>query len=141
MIRDQRGFSAILAVVLLVLFGLVGTYLATMAGLGSASTTVSRDAMQAWFAAQSGLEWAVYQATRTGVHPAPALACGGAGPVFPLSTAAASDFAIEVNCTFAPFIEGANVVNVYALTSTASRGTVGELGSVTRSVRASVSPQ
>lgn len=139
--RKQGGFSAILAVVLLVLFGLIGTYLAAMAGLGSASTTVSRDAMQAWFAAQGGLEWAVHQATSTGIHPAPPLGCGGASTLFSLPTAAGSEFAVEVSCTFAPFIEGANVVNVYALTSTASRGTVGELGSVTRTVHASASPQ
>ena len=139
--RKQGGFSAILAVVLLVLFGLIGTYLATMSGLRSASTTVSRDAIQAWFAAQSGLEWAVYQATRAGAHPAPALGCAGVGPPFGLGTAAGGQFAVAISCTFTPFIEGANTVNVYSLTSTASRGVVGELGFVTRTVRASVSPQ
>ena len=58
----QRGFSAIVAVILIVLLALIGGYMATMTSVSSINTTVSAGTMQAWFAARSGIEWAVQQA-------------------------------------------------------------------------------
>lgn len=51
--KAQKGFSIIVAVVLIVLFALIGGYMATLTSVGSLNTTVSAGGMQAWFAARS----------------------------------------------------------------------------------------
>ena len=57
--KKQRGFSAIIAVILVILLALIGAYMSTLTSVGSINTTVSAGTMQAWYAARSGIEWAV----------------------------------------------------------------------------------
>jgi MSHA biogenesis protein MshP len=139
--RRQAGFSAVMAVIMVVLFAMLGTFIATMTGVQSISTTVSAGASQAWYAAQSGMEWAVYQVVNAGAHPEASLSCdNAANPVFSVSTSGGGSFQVTVECDFAPspYTEGGTTVNVYRLRATASRGVPGELTYVSRSIRASV---
>jgi MSHA biogenesis protein MshP len=122
----QRGFSAITAVVLVVLFALIGAYMATLSGTQSMSTTASQGAMQAWFAAHSGVEWAVFRVLNdnscTAVN----------GVTLNLNEGGAADYAVGLTCAATSYTEGPNTYNVYALTSSASRGTTGQVGYVSR---------
>ena len=93
--KKQNGFSAIIAVILIVLFALLGTYMATLSNIGSLNTTQSLGSMQAWFAAKSGLDWAVHDAIQ---NAAGTLNCNGAGPNFTLAGGATNSFNVNVTC-------------------------------------------
>lgn len=126
----QRGFSAIAAVVMIVLFGLLGAYMATLTGVQSITTTLSAGTMQAWFAARSGIEWGVFQVTED-------------NDCFPdqtleLTEGATDRFQVSVACDSTAVFEAPNNYNVYTLTSTAIRGSVGTPGYVSRTIRVSV---
>jgi Tfp pilus assembly protein PilX len=122
----QRGFSAITAVVLIVLFALIGAYMATLSGTQSLSTTTSLGSMQAWFAAHSGVEWAIFRVLNDNN-------CAAVnGTTLTLTESGAEGYAVDLTCTATSYTEGPNTYNVYALTSSASRGTTGQVGYVSR---------
>lgn len=120
----QSGFSAVIALVLVALLGLVGVYMSTQHTVGQLSTALSLNGMQAWFAARSGADWGALRAL-TG------------------SCAASTGFTIDgysvtVTCTSASVTEGPDTYNVYTLVSTATRGANGDLTRISRRVRAFV---
>jgi MSHA biogenesis protein MshP len=139
--KTQRGFSAIAAIVLIVLFALIGTYMATLSTVGSLNTTQSHGSMQAWFAARSGMDWAVYDAIQ---NNAGTLNCGAVGPNFTISGGAGNDFNIQVTCVVPyGFIEvsacpAASPCTTYSLTVVANRGNAGDITYLSRTIRASV---
>ena len=100
----QRGFAALIAVVVLVLFALIGVYLATQMTTASINTSASYLEMQAGLDARSAVDWGAYQALY------------GSG------------------CVAAPVTEGPNTYTVYNLKAVASRGTPGEAAYVSRQV-------
>ena len=133
----QRGFSAIMAVVLIVLLALIGAYMATLTTVSSINTTVSAGTMQAWFAARSGIEWAVQQI----IVAAPG-ACIASPTTINLTGGSTSGFTVVLTCALspsAPFTEaGLGTYNVYELTSRATRGNPGDIVYVARQINLSV---
>ena len=123
--QAQKGFTAILAIFVLVLFALIGVYMSTQVTTATIDTSVSYLGMQAWLAARSGSEWGIYQA----LHGS---SCS-ASTSFPVG-----DFSVTVNCTSTAVSEGPDNYTVYNLTATASRGNPGEVIYVTRRVVTSV---
>lgn len=111
--KTQRGFTAILVVVILVLFALIGTYMATQVTTASLSAGNAYLGMQGWFAARSGIEWGIHQA----VHGA---SCS-------LSTILSiGDFSVDVACTSNAVSEGPDSYYVFNFTSTATLGSPGD---------------
>ena len=135
LIKKQKGFSAIIAVILIVLFGLIGTYMATLSNVSSFNTTQSAGSMQSWFAAKSGFEWAVYDALQNGAGN---LNCNAAGPGFTLSGGATNGFNIQITCTSSSVTEGGTTYNVFGLTSVASKNSAGSITYVSRTINASI---
>lgn len=129
--KAQKGFSIIVAVVLIVLFALIGGYMATLTSVGSLNTTVSASGMQAWFAARSGIEWAVRDLIVAGG--------GCSGTTVTLSGGNTDGFSVVLTCTPASFTEaGIGTYNVYSLTSRATRGTPGDIAYVSRQLDVSI---
>lgn len=127
----QRGFTAITALVLIVLFALIGAYMATITGVQSLNTSLSGRTEQAWFAANSGAEWGIYQVLDNNDcsgFPASLSVTGGGG----------ADFAVDVTCSLTNVTEGPDSYNVYQLSAEASSGAVNDIGYVMRRVRVSV---
>lgn len=123
--KAQRGFIAILAIVVLVLFALIGVYMSTQMTTASMDTSASYLGMQAGLAARSGAEWGMYRA----LH----------GASCPASTSfVMGDFGVTVKCTSAAVTEGSNNYTVYNLSVTASRGNPGDVLYVTREESVSV---
>jgi MSHA biogenesis protein MshP len=138
--KNQKGFSAMGAVIIIVFLALIGTYMASLSSISSLNTTQSLLSMQAWFAAKSGLDWAVHDAIQ---NAAGTLNCDAAGPTFTLSGGAASGFDIDVTCTTSTFVEAGICPNpspctTYALTVTADLGSPGDTIYASRTLTASV---
>ena len=125
--RLQRGFAAIFAIILLVLFALIGVYMSTQMTTASLSTSVSYLGIQSWLVARSGVEWGIHRA----LH----------GPSCAASTSfAVGDFNVTVNCTSAAVTEGPDSYTVYNLASTATKGNPGDVLYVYRKVMTSATP-
>lgn len=140
-IYKQQGASAIIAIVLVVLLGLIGGYMATQSSVSSLSTTQSLGAMQSWYAARSGLDWAIFDAVN---NAAASLNCnGGPDPTFSVSAGSGSSFDLQITCSSVQFVEGGNCPNPspctsYSLTVQAERGNPGDLTYISRTLNASI---
>ena len=133
--KRQTGFSAVIAIVLIVVFALLGSYMLTLTNVSAVNTAQSGQSMQAWFAARTGLEWAVYDAVQNG---AAGLNCNGAGPSFPLSGGSTGGFTIQLSCISTAVSEGGSAYNVFNLTSTASKNAIGTVTYTSRTITASI---
>ena len=130
--KAQQGFSIIMVVILIVLFALIGGYMATLTSVGSINTTISAGSMQAWFAARSGIEWAAQQII---------VAAPGACAAAPINLAGGNTdgYTVTVTCGVTPYTEsGIGTYNVYALTSRATKGNPGDIAYVAKQINISI---
>lgn len=121
----QKGFVAILAIVVLVLFSLIGVYMSTQMTTASMDTSASYLGIQAGLAARSGADWGIYKA----LHGS---SCAAS------TSFAIAGFDVDVKCASAAVSEGSNSYTVYNLSAIASRGNPGDVLYVTREVKVSV---
>ena len=138
----QQGISAIIVVVLMTLFGLFGTYMLSMTSISSLNTTQSSSAMQVWFAARSGVEWAVQQSlTASDGGCACAINCcnGINGQTLNFAEAGLNGYSTTITCGDQPFSEAAANYCVYSLVSTATNNSAVQLTSVARTISLSIS--
>ena len=133
----QNGFALVTAIFILVVFAGLGAAMVTIST--SQHTTVAMDiqSARAYQAARAGIEWGVYQSLQT---PLPA---GFTCPVLPAAAASyamapLTGFTTTVTCSSTTHSEGANTVTMFALTSTATYGSVGTSDYVARQLQARV---
>ncbi len=125
----QQGFALVSAIFLLVVLAALGGYMASLSGTQHTSGMLSALGTRAHFTARSGIEWATSDIVN---NTASSLTCPG-------TVAFALDgHALSVDCTSQPVTEGAANYTIYNLTATASRGSLGDHGFVSRQVLATV---
>lgn len=122
--RIQHGFTAIIVVVILVVFALIGVYLTTQVTTSSLSASSSYLGIQGWFAARSGAEWGVYEALHGG-------GCAAS------TVLTIEDFSVDVQCSSSAVSEGPFSYTVYDLSATATLGSPGDTIYISRVVNTS----
>jgi len=132
MMRRQNGFSAITAVVLIVLLGLIGAYMATITGIQSLTATLGAGAERARFAVGSGAEWAVKRAMDDD-------SCSNVdGQSLNIDAGNGVTFTVDFTCNAVSVTEAPDTYNIFQITAAAYRGgSAGNIGYVSRSVRIS----
>lgn len=130
----QKGFSIVAALFLIVVLAAMGAFIVTISSTQQYTSMFSIEGSRGFFAAQSGLEWAV----RTALNSPATLNCGGAGPTFTLSGGTTNGFDVQVTCTVTAVTEGPDVYSVFALTVSVDKGTAGTADYVSRAIRANV---
>ena len=126
-------------VILLVIFVAVGFFMATRGNVAHLSVAMSARTMQAWFAAQSGMEWAVHQATASQAeHDA---ICGDPATTttFTIPAGASAGYSLDISCADSGgFTEGGLAYEVDLITVVATDGLPGDVTFVSRTVQAVV---
>lgn len=123
----ERGFSLVSTLFILVVLSALGAYMVRLNVTQQTTTTLSLQSIRAWYAATSGMEWAVYQVEN-----------GGSCPAVP-SSFTAEGFTITLTaCSAYPVTEGAASYTLYDIQVTAQRGSFGTTDFVSRRLRASV---
>ncbi|MCW8889177.1 MAG: pilus assembly protein MshP [Sedimenticola sp.] len=126
-IFNQRGFSLISTLFMVVVLAALGAYMTRLNISQQTTTTMSLQSVRAWYAASSGLDWAVFQ-----------INASSSCPTVP-SNFTAEGFTISLTgCTAYPITEGAVSYTLYDLQITASQGTFGSTGYVSRRLRATI---
>lgn len=148
-LRRQGGFAFIAGIFLLVVLGAFAAYVLQISSNAQGATEQAIQAVRAYEAANSGLEWAAYQeldpnqAIWGSVTTPPDCFASPAAPALP---AAMGNFTLSVTCTRYPaftatpnyYEEGSLRVAVYLITSTASFGTAGSSSFVQRQLQSRV---
>lgn len=116
----QRGFAMVSAVFLLVVLAALGAAMLTFSSSQHASSAMDIQGAQAYQSAQAGIEWGAYQVLRNN-------SCAG-------TTLTISGLSVVVACASTTY----GSLTAYQITSTASAGTVGQLGRVERQLQAKI---
>ena len=126
--RHQRGFGAIMAVVVVVIMASLAAALARVGMAQQAGTTQDLLSARAWAAARAGIEWGLFRALSS-TTPADAWkTCSGLSQTLDLS--AATGFYVAVFCDSTAYNEGesapgtANVVRLFRIEATACNSSV-----------------
>ena len=138
--RSQRGFAMITVALLLIVMVTVGVFMATRSSVQHLSVGLSIRTIQAWFAAQSGLEWAVAQATSDQAsHDALCDDGGTINTTFMLTGGAADGYDILITCNDSGgYQEGGVNFEVDQITVTATQATPGDVTFARRTIEAVV---
>jgi MSHA biogenesis protein MshP len=141
----QRGFSIVTAIFLIVVLALLGVYIVSITGLQQSGQQVDLQGVRAYQAARAGIEWAAYQALdpNNTLNPATCgtafVTCPASPTTLPALAGSLSPFTVTVTCGETATTEGGREIRVFAITSTASTGTVGTTGYVNRQLQATLS--
>ncbi len=142
-ISKQRGITAMMAVILIVLFSLLGTCMVTMSTISTLNTIQSGSAMQVWFAARSGVEWAVRQsieASNPGVCTCATDCCAGInGQALNFTEVGLNGYSTTITCTDQAYTEASFNYCVFNLGSAATNNSATQLTTVTRTINLSIS--
>ncbi len=136
--KHQRGVAIFAVVFLLILFGTIGVFMARTSGVQNMSTALSVRTMQASFAARSGLEWGIRQATASQASHDTICDSGGTiNTAFTLTGGAANGYQVDLVCDDSGGYQEAGVnFEVDLITVNARRGNPGDLTFVTRTLQA-----
>ncbi|RKZ51767.1 MAG: hypothetical protein DRR16_05400 [Candidatus Parabeggiatoa sp. nov. 3] len=132
----QQGFILVSTVIVITgLMVLMGTYMLNLVANQQVSTHVSQRSIQAWFAAQSGMQWAINEVqTHNAKHW-----CGQLAPTFTLTGGGTRGFTVTVNCVPTPMIDSDNNnYTVYELKVTAFQGMINRSHYVTRTIQQTI---
>ena len=125
--NKNNGFILVSVLFLVVVLGAIALVMSSTTGVQQFTNVYSIQASRAYFAARSGLEYAIDRATSAG-------ACTNGNVAL-----AGINFTVNVNCTSTPGIdEAGNITTVFTINSTATTGTLGNINYVTRTVRATI---
>ena len=125
----QQGVALIAAIFVLVVLAALALFMLNLSGTQHFTSMWAVQGARAHYAAQSGLEWAAWQAITNGsCNPTVTVDAGGPTP-----------FNVAVTCNSSTFIELGTTRTVWAITATAtSGGAIGDPGFVQRTQRATV---
>ena len=126
MMLDQKGFSIITALFILLVLAVLGGFMVTMSGVQSRTALWALQGARAYHAAGGGLEWGTFQALEND-------SCASSTGL------TVGDFSVTVNCQEEDSItEGSQSYSVYQLTSLAQWGSYGDDDYVSRQLSARV---
>lgn len=121
--RQQRGFSLVTAIFLLVVLSALGAFMVKFTGLQQNTVRVDVLGVNAYYAARAGINWGMYRALDPDNTIAPGPATFAACPSGTISGLGGSlaTFTVVVSCSLtAPDATEANrTIRVYQITATA----------------------
>ena len=130
--RTVKGFTLIGAIFLIVVVAALGTFMVSIGTVQRSTSVFSLMSSRSQFAAESGMQWAInYVLTNDACFGAP-------NDSFTLTGGSSDGYTIDLVCTVSNVDEGPDNYNVFHLTATASKGTIGAVDYYRRTVAASV---
>ncbi len=147
--KTSSGFVLVSALFLLVVIAALGLFTVTISTSQQQDSAMDAQGSRAYQAAKAGLEWGVYQFTKTntsvvnGITTSSTTCVGLTNPTMPTGTQL-STFTVTITCTAypitpaLPYIDGGATFCVYQLKSTATTGTPGTLSYFERQVQLSL---
>lgn len=128
--RTESGFVLPTAIFLLVVLAALATYMVSLSRTSHISSALDIQGERAYLAARAGIEWGAWQLLKNS-------SCVVAPPPLTL-TGTLAPFSVNVSCVQSgSYTDGADTVEVYQITSTATSGAHGLVDYVDRQIQAS----
>ncbi len=130
-VPDQRGFTLITAIFLLVVVASLVVFMTNIRVAQQTTLVYGVQGARAMQAARSGLEWGIHESIVNGNCAASA--------TFTIAQPTLDNFSVTVQCNGTTHTEGVTTLTTYQLTAIASSGVFGTLDYVQRRIQATVS--
>ena len=125
--HKHHGFILISILFLIAVLAVIAVVMSSTSTVQHFTNVYSIQASRGYFAARSGLEYAIDRAASAGVCTNGTVVLAGIA------------FTVNVSCASTPGInEAGNITTVFIISSTATSGTLGNINFVTRTVRATI---
>jgi len=125
----QRGFALVVAIFLIVVLASLGLYIVRISGMQHQTVNVALLGARAMQAAQTGVEWAAFQALDSAACTTTTLN---------LTEGGLNGFDVEVTCASSSHTETSNTYNVFVIDVEARAGVYGNPDYVSRRMQASL---
>lgn len=139
----QRGYFTLFAVFIITVLSVLGVYMAGILSTGTTASAMSIRREQAYFAARSGLEWAINRAYQGLVHDTLCSTGPATSTSFTMTGGATDGYMVTLSCDdqlAGGFDEaGVGLYEVDQMSVTARKGSLGNSGLVTHTVTEVVS--
>ncbi|NOT12629.1 MAG: pilus assembly protein MshP [Methylococcaceae bacterium] len=113
--RQQQGFSIVMAIFILVVLSLLGGYMVRLGGIQQMTSVYALQGARAYLASKAGLEWAIARINLGG-------SCIEVNAQTALSFADIAGFTVKLSCTSTPYTEGGKNPVVYEINSLSQYG-------------------
>lgn len=131
--RRQAGLLLPVALFLLVVLSALGAYAVRMTVLTSMATAQDMLGVNAYLAARAGNEWAAYQINQPDLAEPTMQSC-------PARTLVINGFTVQVSCSSQSYVDnGSQDVQIYQVTSVATKGVAGTAEYIERRVNLIIS--
>ncbi|MEI6268589.1 MAG: hypothetical protein WCP01_06885 [Methylococcaceae bacterium] len=140
--NKQHGFTLVMAIFILVVLALVGSYMVRLSGVEHTTTSDALQNARAYQAAKAGINWAAATISKDTVNiQGQAKGCEAVNTKAVLPLAALPEFTVTIKCNlsgYIPYLEGSNKVYVYAITAHSEFGTYSGADYISREIEASL---
>ncbi len=129
--KQQAGFSIVMAIFILVVLSLLGGYMVKLSGVQHATSTYVIQGARAYQAAKAGIGWAISRISAGGV-------CSDITSASPLSFADINGFSVTLTCSNQIFSEGTDNPVVYKITALSEFGVYNSADYISRNIQVSI---
>ncbi len=126
----QEGFGLVAAIFLLLVMAAAAMGMVSLSATQHHSGAVSLQAIRAFHASRSGIQWGIAQAISGAACPA--------DTTLTLSEGGLKGFSVAVSCTSSSHTEGASTDSTYTLVALAEYGAFGQPDYVSRRLQAAI---
>lgn len=127
----QAGFSIVMAIFILVVLSLLGSYMVKLSGVQQATSTFAIQGARAYQAARAGVGWAVARISNGG-------GCGDVTSASPLSFIDFNGFSVSLGCSSQSFSEGVDTIVVYKIKALSEFGVYNSASYISRNIEVSI---
>ncbi len=127
--KKQQGFSIVIAIFILVVLGLLGSYMVRMSGVQQATSNYALQGAKAYQAAKAGLGWAIAKISAGG-------SCVDVNMVITIPDL--TGFTVSLKCSSASYQEGSDTSVIFQLGAHSEFGAYGSADYVSRELEVSI---
>ncbi|MFW5442932.1 MAG: hypothetical protein ACKE51_01320 [Methylococcaceae bacterium] len=129
--KQQAGFSLVMAIFILVVLGVLGGYMVKLSGVQHATSTFSLQSARAYQAAKTGIGWSIARLLATAD-------CNDITSVSPLTFTDIDGFSVTLGCTKLDYSEASKSLSIYTLTAFSEFGVYNSAYYISRQVEVSI---
>lgn len=127
----QTGFGIVMAIFILVVLGLLGSYMVRISGVAHATTAYALQSARAYQAAKAGMGWAISKISHGG-------SCADVNAQTALTFPDITGFTVKLSCSLTSTVEGGDTPNIYQITAHSEFGAYGSADYVARGLDVSI---
>lgn len=129
--KQQAGFSIVMAIFILVVLSLLGAYMVKLSGVQHATSTYVIQGARAYQSAKAGIGWAISRISAGGV-------CSDITSASPINFSDINGFSVTLTCSNQTFSEGTDTPVVYKITALSEFGAYNSANYISRNIQVSI---